>query len=58
MADLFGVERSTIARAVAKLKLVGVLRRIGPDKGGHWQVVENFGRVKPLTAKNAKDAKI
>ena len=40
MADLFGVERSTIARAVAKLKLAGVLRRVGPDKGGHWEVIE------------------
>ena len=40
MADIFGVERSTVARAVAKLKRIGAIRRIGPDKGGHWEVVE------------------
>lgn len=37
MADMFGVERSTVARAVAKLKASGKLRRVGPDKGGHWE---------------------
>ena len=42
MADMFGVERSTVARAIAKLKRSGVLRRIGPDKGGHWEVIEKL----------------
>ena len=41
MADAIGVERSTVARAIAKLKREGILRRIGPDKGGHWEVVGN-----------------
>ncbi len=40
MADAIGVERSTVARAIAKLKRDGVLRRIGPDKGGYWDVVD------------------
>ena len=40
MADKIGVERSTVARAIAKLKREGTLRRIGPDKGGHWEVIE------------------
>jgi predicted HTH transcriptional regulator len=39
---MFGVERSTVARAIAKLKRSGVLRRIGPDKGGHWEVIEKL----------------
>jgi ATP-dependent DNA helicase RecG len=26
-----------------KLKAAGLLRRIGPDKGGHWEVVEGSG---------------
>ena len=38
MANMIGVERSTVARAIAKLKRAGMLRRIGPDKGGHWEV--------------------
>ena len=42
MADMIGVERSTVARAIAKLKRDGVLRRIGPDKGGHWEVIEKL----------------
>ena len=41
MADMIGVERSTVARAIAKLKRDGMLRRVGPDKGGHWEIVEN-----------------
>jgi len=39
VADAIGVERSTVARAIAKLKATGVLRRIGPDKGGYWEIV-------------------
>ncbi|SHE46905.1 hypothetical protein SAMN05444349_102214 [Bacteroides faecichinchillae] len=27
-------------KQIARLKADGVLRRIGPDKGGYWQVVE------------------
>ena len=42
MADMIGVERSTVARAIAKLKRDGVLRRIGPDKVGHWEVIEKL----------------
>ena len=42
MADMIGVERSTVARAIAKLKRAGVLRRIGPDKGGHWEIIEKL----------------
>ena len=39
IADRIGVERSTVARAIAKMKASGQLRRVGPDKGGHWEVV-------------------
>ena len=39
MADLIGVERSTVARAIAKLKSSGRLRRVGPDKGGYWEAL-------------------
>ena len=30
----------TIERAIAKLKKEGRIKRIGPDKGGHWAVME------------------
>ena len=39
IADRIGVERSTVARAIAKMKASGILRRVGPDKGGHWEVL-------------------
>ena len=32
--------RRTIEDAVARLKSKGVLKRIGPDKGGRWEIVE------------------
>ena len=35
MADLIGIDRSNIARAIKKLQHQGILRRVGPDKGGH-----------------------
>ena len=30
----------TIKRRLSELKLSGRLRRVGPDKGGHWEVLE------------------
>ena len=32
------IARPTIERAIKKLKLLGLIKRIGPDKGGHWEV--------------------
>jgi ATP-dependent DNA helicase RecG len=29
----------TVEKAVAKLKKDGLLKRIGPDKGGHWEII-------------------
>ena len=38
LAVLLGKSVRTIERATAKLVKAGELRRIGPDKGGHWEV--------------------
>lgn len=40
LADLLGKSESAVKRAVRKLRESGRLQRIGPDKGGHWQVIE------------------
>lgn len=40
MVAAFGITRSTIQKHIANLKAAGRLRRIGPDKGGHWEAVE------------------
>ena len=39
MVAALGITRSTIQKHIANLKAVGRLRRIGPDKGGHWGVI-------------------
>jgi len=35
------VGRETIKRDLNKLKDMNVIQRIGPDKGGYWQVIES-----------------
>ena len=40
MADCIGVSRRAIAKIIAKLQSKGILHRVGPDKGGHWEIVE------------------
>lgn len=39
MVAALGITRSTIQKHIAHLKAAGRLRRIGPDKGGHWEVL-------------------
>jgi len=34
-----GVSRRTIERGLKALQDQGRLRRVGPDKGGHWEVL-------------------
>ena len=40
LAEKLGRARSSIIEQISKLKASGRLRRIGPDKGGHWEVVK------------------
>ena len=39
MARLLGIARSTLNVHIDALKESGRIRRIGPDKGGHWEVI-------------------
>jgi ATP-dependent DNA helicase RecG len=39
IAEKLKVARRTVARDIENMKLNGVLKRIGPDKGGHWQII-------------------
>ena len=39
MADKLEISRRAVAKTIAKLQSVGILRRVGPDKGGHWEIV-------------------
>jgi len=40
MADAIGIIRRTVAKHVRSLQDQGIIKRIGPDKGGHWEVIE------------------
>jgi len=42
MVRVLGLTRSTIQKHIANLKAAGRLRRVGPDKGGHWEVIEEW----------------
>lgn len=39
LSKRLGRARSTVIEQISKLKALGRLRRVGPDKGGHWEVV-------------------
>lgn len=40
MAARLGITPRAVEKHLSNLKAKGLLRRIGPDKGGHWEVVE------------------
>ncbi len=40
LAERIGITPKALEKHIAKMKAEGVLKRIGSDKGGHWQVVE------------------
>lgn len=40
LAEMCGLTRDGINYQIRKLKQQGIIRRIGPDKGGHWEIVE------------------
>ena len=37
---MLNLSRNGVRKALGRLKATGLLRRIGPDKGGHWEVLE------------------
>ena len=41
MSDILGIYRSSVSKHLRFLKEAGILRREGPDKGGHWVVLQN-----------------
>ena len=41
LAQQVGISDRAVKKQIARLKQQNVLRRIGPDKGGHWHVTES-----------------
>jgi len=39
LAAMYSLSERQVQRIMAKLKKQGVIRRIGPDKGGHWEII-------------------
>ena len=40
MANILGISRRAVAKQISILKIDGQLRRVGSDKGGHWEVIK------------------
>ena len=40
LASKVGISQRKVEENLAKLKHIGSLKRIGPAKGGHWQIIE------------------
>lgn len=40
MANKLSMARSGVAKQIAVLQKQNLIRRVGPDKGGHWEIVE------------------
>jgi ATP-dependent DNA helicase RecG len=45
LATQVGITQRKIEQNLAGLKQKGRLRRVGPDKGGHWEVLGREGRL-------------
>ncbi len=41
MSEVIGISTTAIDKNIDKLKSLGVLKRIGPDKGGYWEIVKD-----------------
>ena len=40
LASTLGISLVHINKNMKKLQVLGIIRRVGPDKGGHWEVIE------------------
>jgi Fic family protein len=40
LAERIGISAKAVEKHLANLKADGIIKRIGPDRGGHWEVVE------------------
>ena len=40
LAEKLNMTPSGVGRDLALLKITGLIRRVGPDRGGYWEVVK------------------
>jgi len=41
IADRIGINKSAIQKHIEKLKIKGILKRVGPAKGGFWKIIDD-----------------
>lgn len=46
IADEIGITRVGVAKQLKKLQEQGIIRRVGPNKGGHWEIVDDGSQDK------------
>ena len=39
MAASLGINRSAVSKHIKRMQEDGIIRRVGPDKGGFWEVI-------------------
>ena len=44
LAQRIGISPKAVEKHIAQLKAQGILKRIGPDKGGYWQILEHSSK--------------
>ena len=44
MSNLIGIDRSNVWRNMKMMQQQGIIRRVGPDKGGHWEIIEQSNK--------------
>ena len=40
LSDILGISLRKTKENLSKLKERGIIRRVGPDKGGHWEIIK------------------
>jgi len=40
LSKIIKINEKNVRNNIRKLKNSGILKRIGPDKGGHWEVIK------------------
>ena len=42
IAETLKMAKCGIAKQMRQLQASGIIKRVGPDKGGHWEIVEDI----------------
>ena len=40
ISEVVGIAPRNVQEHLRKLQAQGIIRRVGPDKGGHWEIIK------------------